>query len=437
MANRIGLITKWSVEMFDEAYVANARSSVLDANKGLLTFVGAKTVKFPKWNGSGLYNYNRANHMVDGRYLGNETGDTDAEGVVKGYGFQQGDTNLIWEERTMKVDRGVQYRIDAADNEETQEKAVAFATGQINKQKIIPEIDAYCFSQIVYEGCSEAMGNLVAESASPTDDANFKPLQYIDDAVMFLEENEVDANDIIGFISPLFKRAMKRTPEVTRVMRPEDFNKAINFEIVEYSDVRFITVPTRRFYTHIDLGPGYFAPTADSKRIDLLMVAKSAVYHVVKYNKVRVFAPEVVQDYDGYKVNARIYHDVFVPDNKKVACYAVIEGRDDTMKLTAAANKVVVRTVAGEAANSFIVDSITTIPGSLLWNSLYYVAGNSAPAVGDKVSEVSGAVAIELYQEVIEETARLAYFFVADADGKITAVSPEIELKKKAAVTGD
>jgi hypothetical protein len=69
---------------------------------------------------------------------------------------------------------------------------------------------------------------------------------------------------------------------------------------------------------------GGYGWDADARNINFIICAKSAVYHVTKYDKVRVFNPGVVQDFDGYKVNVRIYHDVFVPLNKRPAIYACV-----------------------------------------------------------------------------------------------------------------
>lgn len=432
MANKIGLITKWSTEMFDEAYVAGARSSVLDANKGLLSFTGAKTVRFPKWQGDGLYNYNRANEMVDGKYLGQSTSGMTG---TKGYGYQQGDTNLVWEERTMRVDRAVQYRIDRADNEETQEKAVAFATGQINKQKIIPEIDAYCFSQIVYEACSDDLGNLVKSPVALTDttieNKTYNPLSILDKATKFLEENEIEKGDIVGFVSTRFEYALRRSPEVTKFARPEDFGKAWNFLIDDYNGVKYVEVPPRRFYTHITLGAGSFYPSANSEIIDALLVDKSAVYHIVKYNTIKVFGPDVVQDYDGYKVNARIYHDVFVPDNKKVACYCVLangeEGKTELDKLVSNKLAVNIAYKTKGANTSWSLDGITTVPGSLLYDKIVF--DTATASVGDDKSTLpETATEIEMFETFktsATATAVTGYFYILDKDGVVLAVTKQ------------
>lgn len=416
MANRIGLITKWSTQMFDEAYVANARSSVLDANKGLLSFVGAKTVRFPKWSGSGLYNYNRANYIVDGHYPASSTS-VGATGD-KGYGFQQGDSTLEWEERTMRIERGVQYRIDSFDNEETGELAVALSSGQINKQKIIPEVDAYCFSQIVYEACSAELGNLIT-NYDPT-----KPLAALNAAITYLDDNEVEESDIIGFVSNTFKNSLRNSTEVTKFLNQGDFNKNIHFNIDQYNDIPLINVTKRRFYTHVVLAPGLYrkATSADvsagiasavSQDIDVLLVAKSAVYHVIKYNKIQVFTPEVVQDYRGYKVNALIYHDVFVPDNKKIACYCVLAqgtARD-------VSTKVVFDTQATKTVGTYRLGGLTTIPGSTIYDGIYY---DTVLPVVDTTLALT-ATAVNLYDNFTVANGVATEYLMLVREGKVIA----------------
>ena len=52
--NYIGLITKYSTEGFDKAYVAESRSSLLDGNNSFMKWQGAKTIRVGKFQSSGL-----------------------------------------------------------------------------------------------------------------------------------------------------------------------------------------------------------------------------------------------------------------------------------------------------------------------------------------------------------------------------------------------
>ena len=65
----------------------------------------------------------------------------------------------------------------------------------------------------------------------------------------------------------------------------------------------------------------------------------------LKYNKVKILSGDVVlagQGFDGYMLFARIYHDVFVQDNKRYAIYTCLNNGDDkkTIKLATASEKV-------------------------------------------------------------------------------------------------
>lgn len=379
--NKIDLIVKYSTDAFDEVYKADSRASLLDGNKKLMQFTGAKTVKIAKFAFTGLYDYKRANGEAEGRFSnGAHTG-------TSGYGYQQGDMEMTWEEFTIGCDRACQYRVEMFDNEETAQMAVGMGTTQINKQVIIPEIDAYCFSKIVERGTSVAMGNLVTSAL--TEGNAFKDLN---DALVWFDDNEVPAEDQIIFVSPSYYNALRNTGGTNGIVKPllqSDLTKDVKFSVEEYEGRKIIVVPGNRFQTALTFGAGYWGPSADSKKIDFLVCAKSAIYHVVKYNKIRVFGPEVVQDYDGYKVNARVYHDVFIPDNKKVAVYAHVASGN-----TGVATKVLVDAVAGEESGETIIKGATTLPGGIMFSEIY--ACTADHAVGTAITAGSGVVAVTL-----------------------------------------
>lgn len=310
--NKIDLIVKYSTEAFDEVYKADARSALLDGNKKLMQFTGAKTVKIAKFTSDGLSDYARANGEVSGDFSqGTHSGN--------GYGYQRADMGITWEEFTLACDRGAQYRVELFDNEETAELAVGLGTKQINKQVIIPEVDAYCFSKIAdYVPASNLI--TAADTISLTAGDAAEPVNVLNNMFLKLDEAEVPAEDQIIFASPTFIQALRSTNALYKKLDQSEYKKNVSFLIEEYEGRPIVMVPPSRFMTKVSLNAKGYGPTASvSKHIHCMLVAKEAVYHIVKYNKIKVFGPDVVQDYDGYKINARIYHDVFVPDNKRVA----------------------------------------------------------------------------------------------------------------------
>lgn len=435
MGNNIGLIVKYSTEAFDEVYKAESRSALLDGDKKLMQFTGAKTVKIAKFSFTGLSDYKRANTPVTGDFAGST-----ARGVItQGYGYQQADMGLEWEEFKIECDRAAQYRVEMFDNEETAQMAVGMGTTQVNKQVVIPEIDAYAFSKIAGYASVE-FGNLV------TSDIGTTPLAALNSALLWLDNNEVPPEDQIIFCAPTFLQKLRNSGEVVKPLLQGDFAKNVKFLIEEYEGRPIVSVPPRRFMTNIILGSNGFrganaddvtagAAKAVSKVIDFMIVAKSAVYHIVKYNKIKVFGPDVVQDYDGYKINARIYHDVFVPDNKRVAIYV------HQYSSNAAADAAVKGsfTAGATGGRKTILGSISILPNGLLTDGkIYSLPLGSTTAgvkVGDALSDFTvGTAAGNAQALTLGVEATLNYstgtsaathqqLFVCDTKGNVLAVS--------------
>lgn len=385
MANKIDLIVKYSTEAWDKVYAQESRSSLLDGNKKLLKFEGAKTVKIAKFSASGLSNYGRANTPRAGNYA---AGDADTFNAGTGYGYKTADMALTWETFTMECDRAAQYRIDLMDNEETDAMAVGTCTTEVSRTIMIPEIDAYCFSKLAtdYAGKTDT-ADIVYEGTPST--GQKKPIDALNDALLFFDEHEVAPENQIIFCSPKFAKALRSTNELYKRLDQSEYKKNVSFLIEEYEGRPVIVVAPNRFKTNIVLADEGFTFGSGAKDINFMVVAKDAVYHVVKYNKVRVFAPEVVQDYDGYKVNARVYHDVFVPDNKRVAVYVSVVGDSHAAAGLAVGAELTANVTAG--STDCVVNDVRVIPSTTFIAGLKYKLLSSgtgtAPAAGVALGE--------------------------------------------------
>lgn len=328
MANSIELITKYSTKAWDKVYKAEALSSLLDAPEAQVQFTGAKTVKIAKFSASGLGNYYR-NNDGDGRVAS-----------ANPFGYAGGNVGLTWEEFTLEQDRSARYPVELFDNEETDGLTLGAATTEISRTIMIPEVDAYCFSKIASYASAE-LGNLV--DGAITKETSLTPLN---DALLYFDEHEVPAEKQIIFVSPKYMNALRsNTSELSRYLLQADYSKDVKFTLTSYEGRKFAVVPPQRFKTLIDLsGYGVHWKTG-SKEIDFMVVATDAVMHVVKYNKVKIISGDMNlagANFDGYSIFARIYHDVFVPDNKRFAIYVHTGGFDKvaaTFRLRVETNK--------------------------------------------------------------------------------------------------
>lgn len=215
------------------------------------------------------------------------------------------------------------------------------------------EVDAYCFSTIA-SYCSETLGNL--DSTAITEQ---NPVAMLNKALLYFDEHEVPAEKQIIFASPNFMNKLREDKtELSRYLMQADFKGDLKFSVVSYEGRKFVMVPPNRFRTNIDLSGIGYKYGAGSKAIDFMVVATDAVIHVVKYNKIKILSGDYVlagQNFDGYSIYARIYHDVFVPDNKRFALYTHVS------ETTAPAAKLEVRTTP-----DYVVTSITSYPGEKL-----------------------------------------------------------------------
>lgn len=402
--NNIELITNYSPKYWDLVYKQESVTSVLDANPKLLQFTGAKTVKIGKFQNGGLSDYyrnNNANDFGDSRVPKVPSSGTDFVGAAD-FGYQKSGMRLVWEEFTLKCDRAAAFEIEAFDNEESGGELVGLGVTEISRTTIVPEVDAYCLSTLA----SYALSNATV-TGDFSDPSKATPIAALNKAFQYFDEHEVPADDQIVYASPAFMSALRNTTEVKKFLTQEDYQagKDIRFKIEKYEGRTIIMASPDRLRTNINLHSGGYSWGAGSKAINFLMVAKSAVMHVVKYEKVKVISGDANlagRGFDGYTVFARIYHDVFVPDNKRVAIYLnTVESEDAKPAL-----ELDIRVKDGK------IKSITTVPG----NALCFVgtSSDSSPAVGSTLTN--------FVQVHVGDAAVTGTYYAVDSSKKVLAM---------------
>ncbi len=387
MANAIELITKYSTKAWDKVYRARACSSVLEGEDTMLKFVGVKTVKIAKVETSGLSDYHRANKPADGVF-GGDGHETDFVNG-QGYGYQQGDVNVTWEEFSLEMDRAVQLRIALFDDEESAGIAVGAATSETMRVRVIPELDAYRFSKIVSYALPENI--LTSQALAPSDTAGKSvqgdPVYEMNRGFKALADAEVPEEDQIIFVSTEFMAALRNSATIVKTLRQSEYSGKVSFTIENYEGRDLVVVPPSRFKTLFKALQGGYGWKNGSRDINMIICAKSAIIPVVKYEKQRVFGPEVVQDFDGYKVNVRVYHDLFVMENKRPAIYVWLKSGDAS---SAVASTRGLEYTSNSTATKIILNDVHVNPlfgkGGVLVRKIYAVA-TTMPAIGAAVPQ--------------------------------------------------
>ena len=293
MPNSIALAQKY-LPMLDEVYKASAKAAILDATK--VDIVGGNTVKVFKTAMDGMGDYSRNNGFVDGSVTG------------------------TWETLTLTKDRGRSFQIDRMDNEETLDMAFGTLAGEFIRTKVVPEVDAYTFAKMA--GTTSILAGTPADITVGTTDVP----ALIEDAEKDMNEAEVPEEGRILFISETAYAGLKN--KIVRQTLNGDEN--INRMVETFDGMRIIRVPQTRFYTAITLydgttsgqeAGGYIGTATTGYKINFLIVHPSAVCKVVKHVLPRIFTPDENQKADAWKFDYRLYHDMFVYDNKVKGIY--------------------------------------------------------------------------------------------------------------------
>lgn len=286
MANTIVLAQKF-LPFIDLAYKKGALTSRLDSQG--IQFTGANTVKVFKAQVPGFGDYSRAN------------------------GFPTANYNSDWESLAMQYDRGVSIGIDRLDNEEVLGEIMGTVVNQFMTEQEIPEIDAVRFAKMAsWSGVSTANADITVGTTDVP--------AAIELAEQTMGDNEVPEDGRILYVSNKCYSAIKA--KITRILANEN---GVQTQIETYDGMPVVRVPQGRFNTAVTLNDGTanfgFAPTAGGYKINFMIVHPSAVVSVVKHDLFRIFDPSTTQQYDGWKIDWRLYHGLWVLDNKKAGIY--------------------------------------------------------------------------------------------------------------------
>lgn len=294
MANTIALAKKY-LPLLDAKYKMEAKTSILDTPNDMVRGTQqAGTVLIPKIALQGLGDYSRAD------------------------GYVSGDVTLEWAPYQLTQDRGRSFQVDAMDNEETVGIAFGKVSGEFIRLYVAPEIDAYRFATMAAKAGLSANADLAAASI----------IQAIDAAIVAMDDAEVPEEGRILFITSENLKNIKESDQYVRnvqVTAPNGLDRRVD----QYDGMSIVKVPKSRFYSAIDLNDGStagqqvggYAKAAAGWDINFMIVHPNAVMPVTKTALPRVFDPMTNQSANAWKFDYRLYHDLFVPDNKTNGIY--------------------------------------------------------------------------------------------------------------------
>lgn len=294
--NTLAVATLMQTEL-DKVAVQESVTGWMDANAGKVIYNGGNEIKIPKMTLDGLGDYDR-----------------DA-------GYAQGGVTLSYETKQMTQDRGRKFQLDAMDVNETNFVATAAAVmAEFQREKVIPEVDAYRLSKIATAAITAKKAGMVSYGYVPGATGT-SALRKVKEAITAVRSN--------GYTGPLVIHAtpafcMELDLELAGRLSAITFSKGgVETKVPAIDNIPIIETDPTRMVTAITLlsgkdtqKAGGFTKGSTALDINFIVVPRIAPIAVNKQDKMKIFTPEQNQDADAWKMHYRRYHDLWIPDNK-------------------------------------------------------------------------------------------------------------------------
>lgn len=277
----------------DQQMIAGATSGWMEENASRYKYTGGREIKIPTISTDGLGDYDR------------------------GAGFPKGKVALTYQTKTMDMDRGVEFLLDRIEVDESGFIATSTATmSTFQSEWVIPEVDAYRYSTLYQLANAKNYGRALTPTASNI----YSELKKDITAIL---DDCGDNTELVIVMPYTVADIFERTDKLSHYLNVGDFTKGeITTKVKTFDGIPIIRVPSSRMKTAYTFKDGSetdglgFEPTKDSKLINWIVCARTAPVAASKTDGVKIFEPKDVQGADGWLIDYRKYHGLWVDDNK-------------------------------------------------------------------------------------------------------------------------
>lgn len=283
-------------QKLDEQVIAQSTSGWMEANAGQVIYNGGKEIKVPSLSMNGMGDYDRDS------------------------GFVQGAVTLTHETLTMTQDRGRTFQIDAMDVNESGFLANATAVaGEFQRTKVIPEIDAYRYSKIY------ALANANSRVAAAYTPAKATLLDALRADIAAIKDVVGDDIPLVITMPVPVGSMLDTVPDISKSLSVVDFRQgSVNLKVKALDEIPIRRVPSSRMKTAYVFKDGVssgqedggFEAAGGAKQINWIISPQNVPIAVSKTDKLRIFAPDVNQQADAWKIDYRKYHELWITKNK-------------------------------------------------------------------------------------------------------------------------
>lgn len=282
MPNTVNYATQFEKDL-KQKYTRELLSADLTTQN--VTFIGANKIKIPYISVSGYKDHSRNG------------------------GFNRGSVKNEFMEKTLTFDRDIEFFVDSMDVDETnQALSAANITNTFEKEKAIPETDAYRFSKLYTD--FSALGQTATSDALTVKNV----LDKFDTWMEEMDEDEVPEEGRILYLIPSMYTLIKNAEKIVRSLEVTK-SAAINRHVRSLDDVTIKKIPSGRMKTVYDFTEGY-VPATTAKQMDMLLIHPQSVIAADKHSYINLWQPGSHTQGDGYLYQNRKYGDLFVVDTR-------------------------------------------------------------------------------------------------------------------------
>jgi hypothetical protein len=348
-------------KFLDSVVQAGLSSTPLTAKQSMIQYSGGNTVKISQITATGFGDYSRT------------------------AGYPAGTASLDWVDYTIPYDRGVSFLIDTMDQDET---AGMLSSGNLltefgNNQEI-PEIDSARYMAIF-----QAIVNDTTAIYGYYTPAIATVLSQFNTDVSAIRAKCGRTPKLIAFMSESAFGILSNSTQLSKEMMVQSVagENGVTTDIYKVNGVQIIPVPDDRLKTEYAFAATSIGYSAKAWAMDMnwILCSPDAVVAFEKHRKLKVFSADVVQGYDGEKIESRLYHGCWVLDNKHNMIYISLK----------------TATIAGFSAAELLTTGLTNITYTIATyasrdtgHKFYYlttgtVAATTVPAAYDKMTLTS------------------------------------------------
>lgn len=317
MATRAEVVAQLQTSL-DDAMIQGLTSGWMDINNDDVRYVAGKEVKIPVIGMSGLGDYDR----------------------TKRDAYPDANVSLEYQTVTMTQDRGTRITVDAMDRDETQGLLdVSKLMSKFQREKVIPEVDAYRYSTIA-QHCIK--NERVAYGYTP-DASTLLTQLYLD--IARVQDIVGEDTPLVVTISMMVAAMFDLSKELGKRLETTQFTTGnVNLKVKALDgQIPMIRVGSGRMKTEYeffdgrtpsdgaesnpspDQTMGGFKPTAAAKDINWLITPVTAPIAITRQDKVRIFDPNTNQTANAWATDYRRYHDLWIKNSSLPAIYANIK----------------------------------------------------------------------------------------------------------------